>query len=89
MTLTAQLQALPLVQSESYSGTLRAMTVPTITRTARAADAGQQGAPAVPEEYIPATLQEAPSEQLELGGPEGPEPTRFGDWERKGRCIDF
>ena len=25
----------------------------------------------------------------ESGGPEGPEPTRFGDWERKGRCIDF
>ncbi|NXX71789.1 SDHF4 factor, partial [Spizella passerina] len=23
------------------------------------------------------------------GGPRGPEPTRFGDWERKGRCIDF
>jgi hypothetical protein len=26
---------------------------------------------------------------LEEGGPAGPEPTRFGDWERKGRCIDF
>lgn len=25
----------------------------------------------------------------EMGGPEGPEPTRYGDWERKGRCIDF
>ena len=25
----------------------------------------------------------------EVGGPQGPEPTRFGDWERKGRCIDF
>ena len=25
----------------------------------------------------------------ELGGPSGPEPTRFGDWERNGRCIDF
>ncbi|MGO8866448.1 MAG: DUF1674 domain-containing protein [Alphaproteobacteria bacterium] len=25
----------------------------------------------------------------ETGGPEGPEPTRYGDWERKGRCIDF
>ena len=22
-------------------------------------------------------------------GPKGPEPTRYGDWERKGRCIDF
>ena len=25
----------------------------------------------------------------EFGGPKGPEPTRFGDWERKGRCVDF
>jgi hypothetical protein len=25
----------------------------------------------------------------ETGGPKGPEPTRFGDWERKGRCSDF
>jgi hypothetical protein len=25
----------------------------------------------------------------EIGGREGPEPTRFGDWERNGRCIDF
>ncbi|MEZ5532208.1 MAG: DUF1674 domain-containing protein [Steroidobacteraceae bacterium] len=25
----------------------------------------------------------------EIGGPEGPEPTRYGDWERRGRCIDF
>ena len=25
----------------------------------------------------------------ETGGPSGPEPTRYGDWERKGRCIDF
>jgi hypothetical protein len=25
----------------------------------------------------------------ELGGPKGPEPTRFGDWEHNGRCIDF
>jgi hypothetical protein len=25
----------------------------------------------------------------EHGGPKGPEPTRYGDWERKGRCVDF
>jgi len=25
----------------------------------------------------------------EIGGPAGPEPTRFGDWEKNGRCIDF
>ena len=25
----------------------------------------------------------------ERGGPSGPEPTRFGDWERKGIAVDF
>lgn len=25
----------------------------------------------------------------ELGGPKGPEPTRYGDWERKGILSDF
>jgi hypothetical protein len=25
----------------------------------------------------------------EWGGPKGAEPTRFGDWEQKGRCTDF
>lgn len=25
----------------------------------------------------------------EEGGPAGPEPTRFGDWERKGVAVDF
>ena len=31
----------------------------------------------------------ATSKIPEIGGPAGPEPTRYGDWERKGRCIDF
>jgi len=25
----------------------------------------------------------------EIGGPKGPDPTRYGDWEVGGRCIDF
>ena len=25
----------------------------------------------------------------EIGGPKGLDPTRYGDWERKGRAIDF
>ena len=29
------------------------------------------------------------SKNSEVGGPSGLEPTRYGDWERKGRCIDF
>jgi hypothetical protein len=26
---------------------------------------------------------------VEVNGPKGPEPTRYGDWEQKGRCSDF
>jgi hypothetical protein len=25
----------------------------------------------------------------EIGGRNGPDPTRFGDWEKNGRCVDF
>ena len=28
-------------------------------------------------------------ENVETDGPKGLEPTRYGDWERKGRCYDF
>ncbi len=30
-----------------------------------------------------------PALPKEIDGPKGPEPTRFGDWEQKGRCTDF
>lgn len=26
---------------------------------------------------------------VEIGGRDGPEPTRYGDWEKNGRCVDF
>ena len=26
---------------------------------------------------------------VEYGGRDGPDPTRYGDWEKNGRCIDF
>ena len=29
------------------------------------------------------------TKQREIGGPAGPEPTRYGDWERKGIASDF
>jgi len=32
---------------------------------------------------------EAAGQPVELGGPKGPEPTRYGDWERKGLAVDF
>lgn len=30
-----------------------------------------------------------PIAPVEVGGPKGPEPTRYGDWEKAGRCSDF
>ena len=32
---------------------------------------------------------EAETRAREKGGPAGPEPTRYGDWERNGRAVDF
>ncbi|MGA2344077.1 MAG: DUF1674 domain-containing protein [Steroidobacteraceae bacterium] len=39
----------------------------------------------------PASSQPQPARipPREVGGREGPEPTRYGDWEVRGRCIDF
>jgi hypothetical protein len=44
-----------------------------------------------PDSTAPAvTPIEASAEAIvEIGGPSGPEPTRYGDWEKNGRCIDF
>jgi hypothetical protein len=37
----------------------------------------------------PSETQREEKNPREIGGPKGPEPTRFGDWERNGRCTDF
>jgi hypothetical protein len=47
------------------------------------ADAATEPVPHVPANDAPAA---APRE---IGGRGGPEPTRYGDWEKAGRCIDF
>lgn len=50
----------------------------------------QPGADA--DETLPRTAedkQHIPQPKGELGGPKGPEPTRYGDWEVGGRCSDF
>lgn len=44
---------------------------------------------AVPEKTPTPSLEKPKESAKEVGGPKGPEPTRYGDWERKGRCIDF
>jgi hypothetical protein len=42
-----------------------------------------------PESAEQAKPPAAPDQPREIGGRDGPEPTRFGDWEKAGRCIDF
>ncbi len=39
-------------------------------------------------ELQPVKLPEAAT-PCEIGGRKGPDPTRYGDWEKDGRCIDF
>ena len=43
------------------------------------------------ETSMPAVKPDGPSpaDTKEIGGPKGPEPTRYGDWEKGGRCSDF
>ena len=38
---------------------------------------------------LPAQARAAAEQAPEHGGPKGPEPTRYGDWERKGIASDF
>jgi len=33
--------------------------------------------------------RQEPGGEKEIGGRGGPDPTRYGDWEKAGRCIDF
>jgi hypothetical protein len=42
-----------------------------------------------PTPAVPIDVTIAVNKDVEVGGPKGPEPTRFGDWERNGRCVDF
>jgi hypothetical protein len=42
--------------------------------------------PALPEPRKGTPVESAP---VEIGGRDGPDPTRYGDWEKNGRCIDF
>ena len=37
----------------------------------------------------PAPAKPPVTKPKEVGGPKGPEPTRYGDWEQKGRVSDF
>jgi len=57
---------------------------------------GQTDAPtdanALPDGATPANEQAHSTPKpvpVEIGGRKGPDPVRYGDWEKNGRCIDF
>ncbi len=52
---------------------------PVLPESAESADSGTQ----------PPAGVVTPPPPREIGGREGLEPTRYGDWEKNGRCVDF
>jgi hypothetical protein len=55
-------------------------------------DEARGDAPAAVHHNVPAGRMKPalpPRSAREIGGREGPDPTRYGDWEKGGRCIDF
>ncbi len=40
-------------------------------------------------EMTEAAVTSPPARPREIGGPPGPEPTRYGDWQFNGRVTDF
>ncbi len=60
------------------------MTEKTLPTSTEALGDALQSEPITPLPEAPEALY-----SREIKGPKGPEPTRFGDWERKGRCVDF
>ncbi len=55
----------------------------------RAADVAATGGGGEQTPATGAKGEAAPDMPREINGPKGPEPTRYGDWEQKGRCSDF
>lgn len=44
---------------------------------------------ALEEAAVRRALEATRDAPVEHGGPSGPEPTRYGDWEKKGLAVDF
>lgn len=69
----------PLDMSDQPSVPDRKPLSPAAQRALAEAEARRQAAAAAHADAAPKELQ----------GPKGPEPTRYGDWERKGIASDF
>jgi hypothetical protein len=53
--------------------------------SAQKTDAGENSTPDAKKGLNPEGIKK----KKEIGGRDGPDPTRYGDWEKAGRCIDF
>lgn len=52
-------------------------------------ESGQADSGVMTDAADPRSAPDGSERPIEIGGRKGPEPTRFGDWEKNGRCIDF
>jgi hypothetical protein len=63
--------------------------MPELPPTAASTVAGDGAGSPPPEGVTERAQPMGANAAREIGGPPGPEPTRYGDWEKNGRCIDF
>lgn len=63
-----------------------AMTISNQVEKPQLTDAAKRALAEAEARRAAAAAQNLPPEQ---GGPKGPEPTRYGDWEKKGLTSDF
>jgi len=56
--------------------------------SAKPSSSAQKGAPERAKQNETGTASRI-AKGFEFGGRQGPDPTRYGDWENKGRCVDF
>ena len=62
---------------------------PPMTDTAQEASAAADKESGKPADADGTSATDQDQRPKEIGGRTGPDPTRFGDWEKNGRCIDF
>jgi hypothetical protein len=77
--------------SEEHDNQSRERANPTPQYRVRTPE-GETGTPKPAQNAAPKAAVVKPADSgkpKEIGGPKGLEPTRFGDWERDGRCVDF
>ncbi|MEO0998351.1 MAG: DUF1674 domain-containing protein [Pseudomonadota bacterium] len=63
---------------------MKATPKPPATPVAKTPASADRATDNSPEQTDPSSREPA-----EIGGRDGPDPTRYGDWEKNGRCIDF